>query len=179
MVGSVISYDKTFVIPERLQRGRLELLSKSDAQLRAMIIERYPGYPKELLINKLSVLRRALKEENYQTLISPKSTAAALKELNAPASTIRELRSVLRKFNLLESYNPLFANSIMVLELARDRPTSVSELSDLTGISQICVRRLIRGLKDENLIRVSGRINENGKREWLFKTKPFMQSMRA
>ncbi|MDE1824894.1 MAG: hypothetical protein KGH61_00180 [Candidatus Micrarchaeota archaeon] len=179
MVGSVIAYDKKFVIPERLQEGRLELLSKSNVQLRAMLIEKYPGYPKQVIANKLSRLRRALREENYQTLISPKNNAHASKGLSMPVSITRELRSVLRQFDLLEPYNPFFVNSIMVLELARDRPRSALELSDIMGISQPSVRRLIHSLKGENLIKVSGRINGNGKREQLFRSKPFMQSRRA
>jgi predicted transcriptional regulator len=59
----------------------------------------------------------------------------------------------------------------IILSTMMDRPKSVLQISDETKIPPTTVYRKIHQLLDNSLVRISGRIAENGKKNFLYKSK--------
>lgn len=59
----------------------------------------------------------------------------------------------------------------VILSTLMEKPKTASEVSDETKIPSTTVYRKIGSLLDNNLVRISGQISENGKKNFLYKSK--------
>jgi predicted transcriptional regulator len=74
-----------------------------------------------------------------------------------------------QKQKALEVFSDNYTRAI--LSTMMDRPKSVLQISAETDIPPTTVYRKIRQLLENNLIRTSGKIAENGKKNFLYKSK--------
>ena len=71
--------------------------------------------------------------------------------------------------NLLDILSDKYCREI--IESITNKPKSVIEITDETGIPMSTVYRRIQTLHDNNLLRTSGTITEDGKKLFLYKSK--------
>ncbi|MFY9300970.1 MAG: winged helix-turn-helix domain-containing protein [Candidatus Nitrosotenuis sp.] len=74
-----------------------------------------------------------------------------------------------KKQKALEVFSDNYTRTI--LSTMMDRPKSVLQISAETKIPPTTVYRKIRQLLENNLVRTSGKIAENGKKNFLYKSK--------
>ncbi len=74
-----------------------------------------------------------------------------------------------RKSKILEMISDEYCRKI--LSIAKKEPKSVNEISEETKIPISTIYRRVQMLHEGKLMRISGTINENGKKTFLYKSK--------